>query len=75
VPQVYTPMPLREPSTVLRDGVPRQYISLFGKDCDRLPIVRVMVGPSRMQSENVAIARKIVGNAIPVSKSATPFVG
>jgi hypothetical protein len=71
----YTPMPLREPTTILRDGVPRQYISLFGKDCDRLPIERVIVGPSRTQSDNVAIARKIVGNSIPVSKSATPFVG
>jgi hypothetical protein len=71
----YTPMPRREPSTIERDGVPRQYISLFGKDCERLPLERVIVGPSRNQSESLAIARDIVGNAIPVSKSATPFVG
>lgn len=71
----YTPMPLREPSTIECDGISRQYISLFGKDCDRLPIERVIVGPSRTQPENVAIARKIVGDATPVLKSATPFVG
>jgi hypothetical protein len=71
----YTPMPFREASTIERDGASRRYISLFGKDCERLPIEHVIVGPSRNQSENLEIARKIVGNAIPISKSATPFVG
>jgi hypothetical protein len=54
----------------------RSYISLFGKEYDRLPLVKVIVGPSKTQDANAALAREILNNnKIPVLKSATPFIG
>lgn len=67
--------PLKDVSKCKRDGRDRHHISLFGKNFASLPFRRVIVGPSRRQEENVAIATKIVGTKIPVLKSATPYVG
>jgi hypothetical protein len=71
----FQPKPLKDIYKAKRDGRDRHYISLFGKNFASLPLRRVIVGPSRKQDENVAIAVKIVGNKIPVSKSATPYLG
>jgi hypothetical protein len=52
----------------------RRYISLFDGATSGLPIVRVIVGPSRNQTANAHFARSIVGSAIPVTCSATPWL-
>jgi hypothetical protein len=69
------PLPLKEVFNRSRDKRERRHISLFGQDFAGLPIKRVIVGPSRSQDNNVALAQKIVGKKVPVSKSATPYIG
>jgi hypothetical protein len=71
----YKPTPVKARSTTDRNGSKREHISLFGSGFAALPIRRVIVGPSRSQDQNVAIARDIVGDGIPVTKSATLFLG
>jgi len=71
----HQPAPLKEVYKTSRDGRERRHISLFGKDFAPLPLQRVIVGPSRSQDANATFARKIVGGKIPVSKSATPYIG
>jgi hypothetical protein len=71
----FQPKALKAIHTDKRDGRDRRYISLFGKDFAPLPLRRVIVGPSRKQDENAAIAVKIVGGKTLVSKSATPYLG
>lgn len=51
----------------------RRYISLFDGSGAQLPIVRVLVGPSRNQTANAQFARSVVGS-IPVTCSATPWL-
>ena len=73
-----------DPSTPIRpiryrqkgDGEVR-YIELFGSDASsRLPIQRIIVGPSRMQNANAEeITDLISGSGIEVIKSETPFIG
>jgi hypothetical protein len=70
-----TPAPLKEVHKTMRDGRERRHISLFGKDFAALPLKRVIVGPSGSQDANAAFAQKIVGAKVPVSKSATPYIG
>jgi len=71
----YKPEPLKAEFTTERDGRSRHHISLFGKDVAKLPITRVIVGPSRHQDKNTELAQQILGTNIPVWKSATPFIG
>lgn len=72
----FKPSPLKTVSSTKREGrTDRRYITLFGKSFDALPLRRVIVGPSAHQDQNVATARSIVGEKLPVSKSATPYVG
>ena len=71
----HQPAPLKEVYKTSRDGRERRHISLFGKDFAPLPLQRVIVGPSRSQDANATFAQKIVGGKIPVSKSATPYIG
>jgi Protein of unknown function (DUF2971) len=73
--QGFQPRPLKEVFTSTRDGRTRRYILLFGKDFPPLPLRRVIVGPSARQANNIAIARNMVRDKIPVSTSRTPFVG
>jgi hypothetical protein len=70
-----TPPPLKEVGKTSRGGRERRHITLFGKDFARLPLQRVIVGPSRSQDVNLAFAQKIVGRKVPVSMSATPYIG
>jgi hypothetical protein len=60
-----------------RDGAngKRRYIALFESVDARLPIKRVIVGPSRRQDENVERVAALLGDTVPVSVSATPFIG
>jgi len=71
----HQPAPLKEVYKTSRDGRERRHISLFGKDFAPLPLQRVIVGPSRSQDANATFAQKVVGGKIPVSKSATPYIG
>jgi hypothetical protein len=50
------------------DGSLRRYVSIFDGLGTRLPIKRVIVGPSLRQAANAEFARSIMGN-IPVSSS------
>ncbi len=52
----------------------RHYIPLFDGFSARLPIERVIVGPSRNQAANAAFARDLLGPSIPVTCSATPWL-
>jgi len=52
----------------------RRYIPLFDGISSQLPIVRVIVGPSRSQTANARFARSVVGSEIPVICSATPWL-
>ena len=52
-----------------------RYIKLFDTISAKLPIKRIIVGPSRNQDKNFARARAIVAEAVPVTRSATPFIG
>jgi len=70
-----TPPPLKEVCRTSRGGRVHRHISLFGKGFAPLPVQRVIVGPSRSQDVNAAFAQKIVGRKVPVSTSATPYIG
>jgi hypothetical protein len=65
-PDAFKIMPLPEVRT--RPGTTRRYIPIFEALGLKLPIKRVIVGPSRRQEENAAIARSLVGD-VPVSCS------
>ena len=51
-----------------------KYIALFETLSCKLPIKRVIVGPSRDQRRNYKRALKVVGKAIPLVCSETPFL-
>ena len=70
-----TPAPVKEILKRPHAGGERRHILLFGKDFAKLPIKRVIVGPSRSQDSNADIARKIVGADVSVTKSETPYIG
>ena len=74
-PEEFTASPLKEIRTRETDIGKRRYIALFENLDARLPIKRVIVGPSRHQSENYERAKTFLGQIAPVSLSATPFIG
>lgn len=51
----------------------RRFVSLFDEE-ERLPIKRVIVGPSRKQADNFALVSKLCGSRVEVTKSETPFI-
>ena len=54
----------------------REYIELFAFNGGRrLPIRRVIVGPSMNQSENARKAKALVKGEVRVHLSETPFIG
>jgi hypothetical protein len=50
-------------------------IVLFDSQSDKLPIKRVIVGPSRNQKENFEKARELLGPRVSLRCSETPFIG
>jgi Protein of unknown function (DUF2971) len=62
------------PQILTQPGNGRRYIPLFEGSILQLPIVRVIVGPSRSQTVNAEFARSVVGPAVPVCCSATPWL-
>jgi hypothetical protein len=59
----------------VRDVGRIRYIALFDTLNATLPIKRMIVGPSRNQDENYARARAAIAEVVPVTRSATPFIG
>jgi hypothetical protein len=53
----------------------RRYIALFDSLGVRLPIKRVIVGPSRHQNENCERVAALLADSVPVTVSITPFIG
>lgn len=54
----------------------RRYVALFDDPQEKLPIKRIIVGPSLHQRENrLQIAKLLEGSAIPITCSETPFIG
>ena len=53
----------------------KRYIKLFETLGTKLPINRIIVGPSRDQSGNYERARAILGNRPTIVLSQTPFIG
>jgi len=64
-------LPLKE-IRARSDG--RQYVVLFDGLNLKLPIKRVIIGPSRLQDENFDKARRLLGDDIPIVRSDTPFL-
>lgn len=62
------------PDIRIRPENGRHYIPLFDGCSVRLPIERVIVGPSRNQADNATFARNVVGPSIAVTCSATPWL-
>jgi Protein of unknown function (DUF2971) len=66
----FTPMPDRT-----RKNNGRRYVPLFKGLDVKLPIQRVIVGPSRNQARNCTRVRELLGSATLVKCSDTPFIG
>ena len=63
--------PIKPP---LVDERGRPFVSLFSELDGKLPITRIIVGPSAHQAENAARARAMVGDTVPVDLSKTPYI-
>ena len=63
--------PIKQP---LVDERGRPFILLFSGLDEKLPIKRIIVGPSVHQAENAERARALVGDAIPIELSKTPYI-
>jgi hypothetical protein len=70
----YKRVPVKARFIQKRGSIEREHITLFGQDFGPLPIKRVIVGPSRGQSQSAVTAAEIVGDGILVEKSETPYV-
>lgn len=71
----YKPEPLKGTFTTEREGRKRTHIALFGKNSDPLPVTKIIVGPSSVQSDNVKRATEVTGGKIMVVSSETPYIG
>jgi hypothetical protein len=58
----------------LLDERGRPFVSLFSNVDGKLPIKRVIIGPSIHQGENAEHARALVGDTIPIALSETPYI-
>jgi hypothetical protein len=74
-PTEFTASPLKDIRTLTASNSKRRYIALFETLGAQLPIKRVIVGPSRHQTENYERAKTLLRQVAPVSLSATPFIG
>jgi hypothetical protein len=70
----YKLMPIKPELALECNGCARRYISLFGRGFEKLPLVKVIVGPSREQKANIRLARELVRNTVPVIASETPYL-
>jgi len=52
-----------------------RYIALFDNLTVKLPIKRIIVGPSRDQNKNCTQARRLLGTRCQIARSKTPFIG
>jgi hypothetical protein len=62
------------PKTMRETNNGRRYVALFDSLGEQLPIKRIIVGPSRDQDSNYIRARELVGESVPVVRSATPLL-
>ncbi len=53
--------------------LPKPHVSLFGNDFGRLPIKRIVVGPSRDQKVTIDKVRRLVGDELAIVPSNTPY--
>ena len=53
----------------------RSYLALFESIKERLPITRIIVGPSKNQKEDAAFARELTKGAVEITLSETPYIG
>jgi hypothetical protein len=67
--------PLKKIRTRAVGSVEYPYIALFDDLGAMLPITRVIVGPSKNQSEIATRARHLLGTKFLLSRSDTPFIG
>lgn len=65
---------LKEIKTRLLRDKEVKYLAVFEGQDKPLPVRRIIVGPSVDQSKNIVEARRVVGNGVPIVRSATPFV-
>jgi hypothetical protein len=72
--QAFIPAPIKIVQMRGADGGTRRYLSLFDSLKVRLPIKRIIVGPSRRQSENYTRASELLGGKLPLRLSDTPFI-
>jgi hypothetical protein len=67
--------PVKKVYTRERNSGKHRHIVLFETLKTKLPIKRVIIGPSRHQNENLDKARSMIRNTFPLSCSATPYIG
>jgi hypothetical protein len=67
--------PLKRVYALEGDTGRRRHIALFEALNAKLPIERVIVGPSRHQNDNFDKARSVIGKNLSLSCSATPYIG
>jgi hypothetical protein len=63
--------PMKETRT-LDSG--KRYIELFDNVKEPLPILRIIVGPSKSQESNFEFAKSLAQGKYPVTKSETPVI-
>jgi Protein of unknown function (DUF2971) len=66
--------PLKELCWIDDNRGKRCYVPLFKDSGSRLPIKRVIIGPSNQQVDAAANASRLVGSSIKVVRSETPFI-
>jgi hypothetical protein len=72
----FRPAPLKPIlSAATEEGRRRRYVVLFDNLKIKLPIKRIIVGPSRHQEQNYRRARELIDANIQIDRSETPFIG
>ena len=67
--------PLKTVRTRPSTNGPRRFVVLFDTLNAKLPIEKVIVGPSKDQGGNYTIAKDLLPPTVSVSRSSTPFRG
>jgi Protein of unknown function (DUF2971) len=73
-PREFVQQPIKEVRHTVKENRNRPYLRLFDTLAIKVPVTRIIVGPSRQQDANLSRVSAAVGRSIEVVPSATPFV-
>jgi Protein of unknown function (DUF2971) len=71
----YVPQALKPTFRVKHGDREKMHVAVFDKAEARLPLVKVLVGPSAHQLENKQRIEKIIPKGVPIHLSEPPFIG